>query len=99
MKSGGKRKAKTESRSIPATHSAYAAALSPEERTLLVLRDALYEHSWEPMLKDLQDRLDGRPYTLKLVARIREDLERIRRLEAYERKHGVDLGTLLPGEE
>ncbi|MBI3268629.1 MAG: hypothetical protein HYZ53_06375 [Planctomycetes bacterium] len=84
---------------MPASHHAYAAALSPEERTLLVLRDALYQHSWEAMLKDLQDRLDGRPYILKLVARIRQDLERIRKLEAYERKHGVDLGTLLPNEE
>lgn len=36
--------------------------LTQEERTLIVLREELYDGSWEAMEADLEDRLEGRPY-------------------------------------
>lgn len=65
--------------------------LTREERMLVVLKRELYEGSWDDMVTDLQARLEGRPYIFKLVNRIGEDLERIRRLRAFEADHGVDL--------
>ncbi len=58
---------------------------------LLVLKRELYEGSWDDMTADLQARLEGRPYIFKLVHRIGEDLERIKRLRAFEQDHAVDL--------
>ena len=43
------------------------------------------------MLADLQARLEGRPYVFKLVHRIGDDMDRIRRLRAYEESRQVDL--------
>lgn len=64
---------------------------------LITLRDELYGGSWERMIKDLNDRLKGRPYIFKLVNRIKEDLKRIAKLQAYEKKHGVNLADQLKG--
>ena len=58
---------------------------------LITLRDELYGGDWNRMLRDLQDRRDGRPYVFKLVNLINEDLARIERLKAYEQTHGVNL--------
>ncbi|MCD6303335.1 MAG: hypothetical protein J7M21_00040 [Planctomycetes bacterium] len=66
--------------------------LSPEERLLVVLKAELYEGSWDEMEADLRARLEGRPYIFKLAHRISDDLERIRRLRAFEESCGVDLG-------
>lgn len=66
--------------------------LTSEERLLVVLKDELYEGSWNEMIADLQARLEGRPYIFKLAHRITDDLERIERLRSFERDHGVDLG-------
>lgn len=55
--------------------------LTPEDRMLVVLRDELYEGRWDLMKRDLEDRLEGRPYIFKLVHRIQDDLRRIERLE------------------
>lgn len=62
---------------------------------LIALRDELYVGSWERMLQDLRDRLQGRPYIFKLVNRIEEDLTRIERLQAFELKHRVNLADLV----
>ena len=59
---------------------------------LIVLKRELYEGSWDHMAADLQARLEGRPYIFKLVNRIGEDLERIKRLRAFEDEQDVDLG-------
>jgi len=40
--------------------SNYVAGLSNEHRMLVVLKKELYDGSWEPMLDDLQNRLDGK---------------------------------------
>ena len=65
--------------------------LAPEERMLLVLKRQLYEGSWDMMLSDLHARLEGRPYVFKLANRIRDDIQRIERLRAFERDQNVDL--------
>ena len=76
----------------------YYAALTPEERMLLTLRDELYGGKWERMIGDLNDRLKGRPFIFKLVSRIKEDLRRIEKLQEYEKKHGINLVDYIPPE-
>ena len=58
---------------------------------LVVLKRELYEGSWDMMLSDLNARLAGRPYVFKLANRIRDDIQRIARLQDFERDHQVDL--------
>lgn len=69
----------------------FVEALPREERMLVVLKRELYEGNWDEMVADLEARLAGRPYIFKLAHRIEDDLERIRRLRAFEERHGVDL--------
>ena len=69
----------------------YVAGLSDEHRMLVVLKAQLYGGAWEPMLDDLQNRLDGKPYIFKLVNRINEDIARINQMRDFEKKHNVDL--------
>ena len=76
-------------------HAEFVRSLSAEERMLIALRDELYVGSWERMLQDLRDRLQGRPYIFKLVNRIEEDLTRIERLQSFELKHRVNLADLV----
>jgi hypothetical protein len=71
-------------------------SLSEESRMLVVLKAQLYAGSWEPMLDDLRNRLDGKPYIFKLAGRIREDIERIERLMQFEAEHGIDLAQYVP---
>jgi hypothetical protein len=66
--------------------------LDDEHRMLIVLKTQLYGGRWEPMLDDLENRLQGKPYIFKLANRISDDIERIRRLKAFEEEHNVDLG-------
>ena len=58
---------------------------------LIVLKRELYEGHWDAMVKDLNARLEGRPYVFKLAHRIEDDLRRIERLAGFERQHSVDL--------
>ncbi len=71
---------------------AFVSQLSEEERMLIILKRELYDNSWEAMLADLRNRLDGRPYIFKLANRIRDDIERIERLRAFENDHKANLG-------
>jgi hypothetical protein len=73
-------------------HEAHFRALAPEESNLLVLREILYEGSWDEMVADLEARRQGKPFVFKLQSRIEEDLERIKKLRAYEEASRVDLG-------
>ena len=66
---------------------------------LVSLRDELYEGSWDQMLKDLKDRLEGKPYIFKLVNRISADIQRIEKLRDYEKKHRINLADYLKKEE
>ncbi|MCI0651020.1 MAG: hypothetical protein L0Z55_03975 [Planctomycetes bacterium] len=76
-------------------HRAFVASLPHEDTQLLVLRDELYDGSWEEMRRDLEARRDGKPFIFKLINRIEEDLKRIARLAAYEERNGVDLKDYL----
>jgi hypothetical protein len=80
-------------------HEKFCAGLSADERTLVVLRDELYNGSWDQMEGDLQDRLKGKPYIFKLVNRIQDDLARISKLRDYEKKHKVNLADHLKKKE
>ena len=73
----------------------FVEALTSQERMLVVLKRELYEGSWQEMQADLKARLEGGPYIFKLAHRISDDLERIERLRAFEREHGVDLSELV----
>lgn len=70
---------------------AYIGGLDNEHKMLVVLKARLYGGSWEPMLDDLKNRLDGKPYIFKLANRIKDDVERIEEMRAFEAEHGVDL--------
>lgn len=69
--------------------------LSDEHKLLLVLKRELYDGRWQPMIEDLRNRLDGRPYVLRLAARIEDDLDRIERMQQLEDHYEVDLARYL----
>ncbi len=81
------------------SHEKFVASLSADERMLITMRDELYDGSWELMLKDLKDRLKGKPYIFKLVNRIQDDVQRIEKLGDYERKHKVNLAQFMKQKE
>ncbi|MDH7600324.1 MAG: hypothetical protein QHH07_11930 [Sedimentisphaerales bacterium] len=70
---------------------AFIDGLTVEERMLIVLKAQLYGGRWEPMLDDLKNRLEGKPYIFKLINRIRDDIQRIEGLQEFEAKYHVDL--------
>ena len=85
---------KTDDRQILSSDSVvddYISRLTDEHKMLVVLKVQLYGGSWEPMLDDLNNRLAGKPYIFKLVNRIKDDIERIESMKAFESEHGVDL--------
>ena len=71
--------------------SEFVGGLSEEHRMLVVLKSQLYGNSWEPMLDDLRNRLDGKPYIFKLASRIHDDVERIEKMQRFENDHDIDL--------
>jgi hypothetical protein len=73
----------------------FVAQLEEEERMLIMLQKELYENNWQAMMVDLRNRLEGRPYIFKLVNRIRDDIARIEKLEAFEQNHKVRLADLV----
>ena len=84
----GKKGGKTAVRKVV---SDYVNSLSEEQRMLIILKRQLYGGSWEPMLEDLQNRLDGKPYIFKLANRIQDDIERIEQMREFENEQDVDL--------
>ncbi|MHC4659658.1 MAG: hypothetical protein ACYS83_10875 [Planctomycetota bacterium] len=71
--------------------SDFVNGLSNEHRMLVVLKAQLYDGAWEPMLDDLRNRLAGKPYIFKLASRIKDDIERIERMQKFEAEHNADL--------
>jgi len=69
----------------------FVRSLDDKHRMLVILKSQLYGGRWEPMLEDLQNRLEGKPYIFKLANRIKDDVARIARLKEFEQTHGVDL--------
>ena len=71
--------------------SNFVSILSDEHRMLVVLKAQLYGGTWEPMLDDLRNRLEGKPYIFKLANRIQDDIERIEQMQKFEIEHNIDL--------
>ncbi len=69
----------------------FVKGLTDEHKMLVLLKAQLYGGSWQPMLNDLNNRLEGKPYIFKLANRIKDDVERIEDLQEFEVEHGVDL--------
>jgi 6-phosphogluconate dehydrogenase len=65
--------------------------LDEPHRMLVVLKAQLYGGRWEPMLEDLQNRLEGKPYIFKLANRIKDDIDRIHALQKFEQEKNIDL--------
>ena len=72
-----------------------ARKLTPDEKGLVLLRNELYDGSWQAMLDDLQSRLEGKPYVFKLARRIEEDIKLIEKLRKIEEDEGVNLTEML----
>jgi len=77
--------------SVSKVVSDFIASLSDEHRMLVILKAQLYGGTWEPMLDDLQNRLEGKPYIFKLANRIKDDIERIEQMRKFEEEHNIDL--------
>ena len=73
----------------------FVRALDEPQRMLVILKSQLYGGQWEPMLEDLKNRLEGKPYIFKLANRIKDDVERIHRLRVFEQENGVDLADYI----
>ena len=71
----------------------FVQSLDEPQRMLVILKAQLYGGRWEPMLQDLENRLEGKPYIFKLANRIKDDVERIHRLQAFEEENGIDLAN------
>ncbi|NLE29925.1 MAG: hypothetical protein GX629_09685 [Phycisphaerae bacterium] len=69
--------------------------LTEQEKILIVCNRELYGGQWELILKDLNARIEKRPYVFKLGRRIRDDIERVRRLQAIEKTYAVKLGDYI----
>ncbi|NLK42237.1 MAG: hypothetical protein GX298_09325 [Planctomycetes bacterium] len=74
---------------------AFVRGLDGKFRMLVILKAQLYGGRWEPMLEDLQNRLEGKPYIFKLANRIKDDVERIGILQEFEKAHGIDLSDYI----
>ena len=77
--------------SVSKVISDFIAGLSDEHRMLVILKAQLYGGTWEPMLDDLENRLEGKPYIFKLANRIKDDIERIEQMRKFEKEHNIDL--------
>ena len=75
--------------------ASFIRSLDEQHRMLVILKSQLYSGRWEPMLEDLQNRLDGKPYIFKLANRIKDDVERIQSMQAFEKEHGIDLADFV----
>lgn len=73
----------------------FVCGLNEQHRMLVILKSQLYGGRWKPMLDDLQNRLDGKPYIFKLANRIKDDVERIQTMQAFETEHGIDLSDFV----
>jgi 6-phosphogluconate dehydrogenase len=73
----------------------FVRGLDEPHRMLVILKAQLYGGQWQPMLEDLQNRLEGKPYIFKLANRIKDDIERIHRLRTFENENETDLADFV----
>jgi len=83
---------------VSADHRDFLQGLTRQERTLLVLREELYEGSWQVMTADLEARLHKGPHLFELSETIEADIDRIQKLINYETEHDINLGEYLEEE-
>lgn len=95
MAENAEEKLAPQNRSVEPEVRRFVENLDEKHRMLVILKSQLYGNRWEPMLEDLQNRLEGKPYIFKLAGRIKEDIERIERMKSFEAEHGIDLSTLV----
>lgn len=74
---------------------AFIRGLNDQYRMLIILKSQLYGGRWEPMLEDLTNRLEGKPYIFKLANRIKDDVERIQEMQQFETENGIDLADFI----
>ncbi len=91
-----RKKPDNSSTAVSKTVKDYLESLSEEQRLLVILKAQLYGGEWEPMLDDLRNRLDGKPYIFKLVDRIQDDIERIEKMRKFEKQNNIDLAEHVP---
>jgi len=77
--------------SVDKVVNGFVALLSDEHRMLVILKAQLYGGTWEPMLDDLRNRLEGKPYIFKLANRIKDDIKRIEQMRKFEEENNIDL--------
>lgn len=70
-------------------------SLDQSVKVLIILRDELYDGSWDLMVKDLQSRLKGEPYIYKLASQIDADMQSITKIRAFEEKHSLNMGKFI----
>jgi len=80
---------------VPPDVRAVLDTLSEQEKVLILCNEELYGGRWDLLTCDLVERLEGRPYIFKLGERIRDDIERVRKLRAIEEKWGIRLGDFV----
>ncbi|MBW8035726.1 MAG: hypothetical protein FVQ79_08895 [Planctomycetes bacterium] len=95
MAKGYKKNSNQQTEPVDKDVADFVKGLSEEHRMLVVLKAQLYGGSWKPMLDDLGNRLAGKPYIFKLVNRIKDDVDRIEEMEAFENAHDVDLAEFV----
>lgn len=71
--------------------------LTQEQKLLLMLKRELYGGDWLAMISDLRNRLEGRPFIIRLTARIEDDLARIAQMQELERHYQLDLADFIAG--
>ncbi len=69
--------------------------LSEQDKMLVLLQAELYDNSWQAMLDDLKNRLEGKPYIFKLAHRIQDDITRIEKLLTFEKDSQVKLSDFV----
>jgi hypothetical protein len=95
MAENSEKKHTSQSHAVTPEVRRFVEGLDEKYRMLVILKAQLYSNRWDPMLEDLKNRLDGKPYIFKLAGRIKEDIERIERMRSFEIEHGVDLSELV----
>ena len=73
----------------------FISSLDQSVKVLIILRDELYEGSWDLMIKDLQSRLKGEPFIYKLANQIDADMQSITKIRAFEEKNSLNMGKFI----
>ena len=73
----------------------FISSLDQSVKVLIILRDELYDGSWDLMVKDLQSRLKGEPFIYKLANQIDADMQAITKIRDFEEKNLLNMGKYI----